>query len=43
METSLKAFGGLQGIQSAGVEDLMTVDGIDRALAQRIHDLFHER
>lgn len=39
----LKAFGGLQGIQSAGVEDLMTVDGIDRALAQRIHDLFHER
>ena len=39
----LKAFGGLQGIQTAGVEDLMTVDGIDRALAQRIHDLFHER
>jgi excinuclease ABC subunit C len=39
----LKAFGGLQGIKSAGVEDLSTVEGIDRALAQRIHDLFHER
>jgi excinuclease ABC subunit C len=39
----LSAFGGLHGIQAAGVEDLMTVEGIDRALAQRIHDLFHER
>lgn len=39
----LKAFGGLRGIERAGVEDLATVDGIDRALAQRIHDLFHER
>lgn len=39
----LKAFGGLHGIQRAGVEDLSTVEGIDRALAQRIHDLFHER
>ncbi len=39
----LKAFGGLQGILRAGVEDLSTVEGIDRALAQRIFDLFHER
>lgn len=39
----LKAFGGLHGIQRAGVEDLSTVEGIDRALAQRIFDLFHER
>ncbi len=39
----LKAFGGLHGIQRAGVEDLATVEGIDRALAIRIHDLFHER
>jgi excinuclease ABC subunit C len=39
----LKAFGGLQGIRRAGVEDLGTVEGIDRALAQRIYDLFHER
>lgn len=39
----LKAFGGLHGIRRAAVEDLSTVEGIDRALAQRIHDLFHER
>lgn len=39
----LKAFGGLHGIQRAAVEDLITVEGIDRALAQRIFDLFHER
>ena len=39
----LKAFGGLQGIARAAVEDLSTVDGIDRALAQRIHDTLHQR
>ena len=39
----LKAFGGLRGIARAGVEDLSTVEGIDRALAQRIFDLFHDR
>lgn len=39
----LKAFGGLQGITSAAVEDLSTVEGIDRALAQRIHDTLHQR
>lgn len=39
----LKAFGGLQGIVSAAVEDLSTVEGIDRALAQRIHDTLHQR
>jgi excinuclease ABC subunit C len=39
----LKAFGGLHGIRRAGVEDLSTVEGIDRALAQRIYDAFHER
>ncbi|GMU42650.1 MAG: excinuclease ABC subunit UvrC [Xanthomonadales bacterium] len=38
----LKAFGGLQGIRAAAVEDLMSVAGIDRALAQRIHDHFHD-
>lgn len=39
----LKAFGGLHGILAAGVEDLMSVGGIDRSLAARIHDHFHER
>jgi excinuclease ABC subunit C len=37
----LKAFGGLRGILRASVEDLMTVDGIDRALAERIHAHLH--
>lgn len=37
----LKQFGGLQGIKRAGVEDLSSVHGISRALAQRIYDHFH--
>ncbi len=37
----LKAFGGLRGIERAAVEDLITVAGIDRALAQRIYDTLH--
>ena len=37
----LKAFGGLQRIERAGVEELMGVDGVNRALAQRIYDRFH--
>jgi len=39
----LKAFGGLQGVAIAAVEDLSTVEGINRSLAQRIHDQFHQR
>lgn len=38
----LKQFGGLREIQSAGVEDLCTVTGINKALAQRIYDRFHD-
>ena len=37
----LKQFGGLQGVSSAGVDALASIDGISRQLAQRIYDLFH--
>lgn len=37
----LKQFGGLQQLARAGVEDIARVDGISRALAQRIYDAFH--
>ncbi|MFZ9609884.1 MAG: excinuclease ABC subunit UvrC [Methylococcales bacterium] len=39
----LKQFGGLQGISSAGVDALCSVDGISRQLAQRIYELFHHQ
>ncbi|MCI0590328.1 MAG: excinuclease ABC subunit UvrC [Gammaproteobacteria bacterium] len=35
-------FGGLQGVSRAGVEDLIKVPGINRHLAQKIYDTFHE-
>jgi len=38
----LRHFGGLQGITSAGVEDLAKVNGINKNLAQKIYDIFHE-
>ena len=37
----LKAFGGLQGVESAGIEELMQVNGIDRGLAERIYASLH--
>ncbi len=37
----LKQFGGLREIARAGVEDLASVQGISRELAQRIYDVFH--
>lgn len=37
----LKAFGGLAGVEAAGVEELMQVKGIDRNLAKRIYDALH--
>jgi excinuclease ABC subunit C len=37
----LKAFGGLGGVEAAGVEELMRVKGIDRDLAGRIYAALH--
>lgn len=37
----LKHFGGIQALQRAGVEDIASVPGISKALAQRIYDHFH--
>lgn len=37
----LKQFGGLQGIERAGIDALSSVDGISKQLAQRIYDIFH--
>jgi len=39
----LKEFGGLQGVQQAGVEDLARARGISLALAERIHASLHEK
>ena len=37
----LKAFGGLAGVEAAGVEELMKIKGIDRGLAERIYAAMH--
>ncbi|HEY1588159.1 MAG TPA: excinuclease ABC subunit UvrC [Rhodanobacter sp.] len=37
----LKAFGGLAGVEAAGVEELMQIKGIDRGLAERIYASLH--
>ncbi len=41
-QSLLKQFGGLQQLARAGVEDIVQVDGINKDLAQRIYDTFHE-
>ena len=37
----LKQFGGLQEVARAGIDDLVNVKGINRALAQQIYDALH--
>ena len=37
----LRQLGGLREVAKAGVDDLLTVKGINRALAQQIYDAFH--
>lgn len=37
----LKQFGGIQEIKRAGVEDICSVKGISKPLAQKIYDYFH--
>jgi len=39
----IRHFGGLQGIERAAVEDLAKVAGINKNLAQKIYDTFHNR
>lgn len=37
----LKAFGGLQGVTAAGIEDIARVKGISQELATRVFEYFH--
>jgi excinuclease ABC subunit C len=39
----LAHFGSAKAVSRAGVTDLMAVDGISEAMAQTIHDFFHDR
>jgi excinuclease ABC subunit C len=39
----LKQFGGLQELTRAGVEDIASVDGINRVLAEQIYQAFHDK
>jgi excinuclease ABC subunit C len=39
----LKQFGGLQELARAGVEDLASVEGVSKRLAEQIYRAFHDK
>ena len=39
----LKQFGGLQELSRAGIEDLASVEGVSKALAEQIYHAFHDK
>jgi excinuclease ABC subunit C len=37
----IRQFGGIQEVKRASIEDLLTIDGINKALALRIYNFFN--
>ncbi len=40
-QSLIKHFGGIQGVAKAGVDDIAMVSGINKSLARKIYDTFH--
>jgi excinuclease ABC subunit C len=40
-QSIIKHFGGIQGVAKAGVDDIAMVSGINKSLAQKVYDVFH--
>ena len=40
-QSLIKHFGGIQGVAKAGVDDIAMVSGINKSLAKKIYDTFH--
>lgn len=40
-QSLIKHFGGIQGVENAGVDDIAMVAGISKSLARKIYDTFH--
>ena len=40
-QSLIKHFGGIQGVAKAGIDDIAMVSGINKSLAQKIYDTFH--
>jgi excinuclease ABC subunit C len=41
-QSLIKHFGGIQGVAKAGVDDIAMVSGINKSLARKIYDIFHD-